>query len=198
MKWQAVGIGTAVAVSVSVSVASTQTPEPTSIDGLVSAAKNAAGLDWSGIFLRLCVVPPPAGRGNGPEAGATPPGPPAKDRWYAEPARVADNLYFIGTRIHSAWALVGSDGIIVLEGLFDYAAPDEIVGGMKKLGLDVNKVKYVIISHAHSDHDGGPNSLQDSCRPRISSTVDRTGTRLIDRRTTSAASRSTTWSPPTE
>jgi metallo-beta-lactamase class B len=40
-------------------------------------------------------------------------------------------LYFVGTRIHSAWALVGSDGIIILEGLFDYAAPDEIVGGMK-------------------------------------------------------------------
>ena len=49
--------------------------------------------------------------------------------WYAEPAKVADNLYFLGTKIHSAWALVGSDGIIVLEALFDYAAPDEIVGG---------------------------------------------------------------------
>ncbi len=162
MKWQAVGIGTAVAVSVSISVVSTQTPEPTTIDGLVSAAKNAAGLDWSGTFLRLCVVPPPAGRGNGPEAVAAPPGPPAKDRWYAEPARVADNLYFIGTRIHSAWALVGSDGIIILEGLFDYAAPDEIVGGMKKLGLDTRKVKYLIMSHAHADHDGGAKFLQDS------------------------------------
>jgi metallo-beta-lactamase class B len=162
MKWQAVGIGTALAVTVGVSVASTQTPEPTSIDSLVSAAKNAAGLDWSGTFLRLCVVPPPAGRGNGPEAGAPPPGPPAKDRWYAEPAKVADNLYFIGTRIHSAWALVGSDGIIILEGLFDYAAPDEIVGGMKKLGLDTKKVKYVIMSHAHADHDGGAKFLQDS------------------------------------
>ena len=43
---------------------------------------------------------------------------------------------------------MGSDGIIVLEALFDYAAPDEIVGGMKKLGLDISKVKYVIIFSA--------------------------------------------------
>ena len=50
---------------------------------------------------------------------------------HAEPARVSDNLYFLGTKIHSAWALVGSD---------DYAAPDEIAGGTKKLGLDMNKV----------------------------------------------------------
>ena len=48
-----------------------------------------------------------------------------------------------------------SEGIIVLEALFDYAAPDEIADGMRKLGLDVNKVKYAVISHAHGDHDGG-------------------------------------------
>src|SRR6185503_16714423 len=34
--------------------------------------------------------------------------------------------------------------------------------GMRKLGLDVNKVKYVVISHAHGDHDGGAKFLQDT------------------------------------
>jgi metallo-beta-lactamase class B len=162
-------------------IASMQTLPPTTVDGLVSAAKTAAGTDWPGTFLRLCIPPPPApqrGRGaaapgadaaarggraaNAPAANAGPAGPPARASWYAEPARVADNFYFLGTRIHSAWALVGSDGIIILEALFDYAAPDEIAGGMKKLGLDINKVKYVIISHAHGDHDGGAKFLQDT------------------------------------
>jgi hypothetical protein len=63
-----------------------------------------------------------AARGAAPAANAAPTGP-ARDTWYAEPAKVADNFYFLGTRIHSAWALVGSDGIIVFEALFDYAAP---------------------------------------------------------------------------
>src|SRR4029078_4616951 len=102
-----------------------------------------------------------AGRGAAPAANAAPAGPP-RASCPAEPAKVADNFYFIGTKVHSAWALVGSDGIIVLEALFDYAAPDEIAGGMKKLGLDVNKVTYVIISHAHADHDGGAKFLQDA------------------------------------
>ena len=151
MKLHAVTIGIALAIVAGIGVASAQTPAPGSVDGLVSAAKNAAGLEWSGTFLRLCVapLPPPSGVARGTGAPA---GPPAKDAWYAEPAKVADNLYFLGTRIHSAWALVGSEGIIILEALFDYAAPDEIAGGMKKLGLDVNKVKYVVISHAHADH----------------------------------------------
>ena len=136
---------------------------PTSVDGLVSAAKRAAGTDWAGTFLRLCIVPPPAaGRGRGAApANAAPPGPPARSSWYAEPAKVADNFYFLGTKIHNAWALVGSDGIIVFEALFDYAAPDEIADGMRKLGLDVNRVRYVVISHAHGDHDGGAKFLQD-------------------------------------
>jgi metallo-beta-lactamase class B len=134
-----------------------QTPSQT-LDGYLSTAKVAAGTDWAGTFLRLC-VPPPAGAA-GPPAGnrATP----ARETWYAEPARVADNFYFIGTKVHSAWALAGSQGIIVIEALFDYAAKDEILGGLKKLGLDSNKVKYVILSHAHGDHDGGAKMLQDT------------------------------------
>src|SRR5262245_42468948 len=32
---------------------------------------------------------------------------------------------------------------------------------MRKLGLDSSKVKYVILSHAHADHDGGAKLLQD-------------------------------------
>ena len=157
-------LGTALAVMAAVGVASTQTM-PTSVDALVSAAKNAAGLEWPGTFLRLCVVPlPTAGRGaaaRGAAPNAAPPGPPAKSIWYAEPAKVADNFYFLGTKIHHAWALVGTDGIIMFEALFDYAAPDEIADGMRKLGLDANRVKYVVLSHAHGDHDGGARFLQD-------------------------------------
>ncbi len=134
-----------------------QTP-PQTIDSYLSTAKAAAGTDWAGTFLRLCVPPPAAPAGRPPGNRATP----ARETWYAEPARVADNFYFIGTQIHSAWALVGSEGIIVIEALFDYAAKDEILGGLKKLGLDSNKVKYVILSHAHGDHDGGAKMLQDT------------------------------------
>jgi metallo-beta-lactamase class B len=165
MKSYAVSIGAALAVTASIGVASTQTlPPPASVDGLVSSARNAAGLDWPGTFMRLCIVPASVAPGVAPAAAAAPARPPLKSSWYAEPAKVADNFYFLGTKIHSAWALVGSEGIIILEALYDYAAPDEIAGGMKKLGLDISRVKYVIISHAHADHDGGAKFLQDTIR----------------------------------
>ncbi len=137
-------------------------PRPETVDTYLAAAKAAAGTDWSGTFIRLCIPPAPtgtatpgAGRAGGPRRT------PARETWYAQPAKVADNLYFVGTKLHSAWAVVGSDGIILLEALFDYAAKDEILDGFQKLGLDPKKIKYVLLSHAHADHDGGAKLLQD-------------------------------------
>src|SRR5215469_6590161 len=139
-----------------------QTPSGT-VDNYLSAAKAAAGTDWSGTFLRLCIPPgPPAGAGRAAAARGGERRAPARETWYAEPAKVADNLYFLGTKVHSAWALTGSEGIIIFEALFDYAAKDEILDGMKRLGLDQSKVKYVLLSHAHADHDGGAKLLQDA------------------------------------
>src|SRR6185436_15997011 len=97
-------IGVALAVLMGTAIAHAQSPAPQSVDELVSQAKAAAGLDWAGTFSRMCIPPPPAGgRGGGAASG-----PPARATWYAEPAKVADNLYFLGTKLHHSWALVGS------------------------------------------------------------------------------------------
>lgn len=138
------------------------TPTP---DSLVTAAKRAAGMDFSAPFLRICVAPDNlnAGRGPGRGPGAAPPAPrPAPDRatWYAKPYKVFDNLYFVGTKIHNSWALKTSQGIILIDTLFEYAIEPEIVDGLKALKLDPKQVKYVIISHAHGDHDQGAALLQ--------------------------------------
>jgi metallo-beta-lactamase class B len=193
MNARALIVGAALSTTAGIGFVAAQTPP--SVDSVVSAAKRSAGLEWPGTFLRLCIAPPPAaGRGRGSATGTTAPaGPPPKSSWYAEPAKVADNFYFLGTKIHNAWALVGSEGIIVFEALFDYAAPDEIADGMRKLGLDINRVRYVVISHAHGDHDGGARFCRTRCRRRAWSTAVRTGTWSTRRRTGPAANHGATW-----
>jgi metallo-beta-lactamase class B len=66
-----------------------------------------------------------------------------------------------------SWALVTSDGIIILDTLFTYNSEEEIVGGLKKPGLDPMKVKYVIITNAHADHVGGAKLPQDLTHSKI-------------------------------
>ena|SRR5688572_14756800 len=79
---------------------------------------------------------------------------------YIEPAKVFDNLYFVGDRSTSAWALTTDQGIILLDAGFHHNVEPTIVGGMKKLGLDPATIKYVIVSHGHNDHFGGARHLQ--------------------------------------
>lgn len=128
------------------------------IDAHLIAARTAAGFDFTGTLARLCVAP----RAVPSTLRDVAPGPaPARETWFIEPAKVFDNLYFVGSKIHNSWALKTSAGIILLDTLFTYNSEEEIVGGLKKLGLDPATVKYVIISHAHADHVGGAKLMQD-------------------------------------
>jgi metallo-beta-lactamase class B len=103
-----------------------------------------------------------AGRGAGGRGGVPP-----RENWYAEGGKVFDNLYMLTTKTNSAWAVKTSAGIILIDTLFGYAAQDEIVDGMKKLGLDPADIKYIVISHAHGDHDGAVKFLQDTYHPHV-------------------------------
>jgi metallo-beta-lactamase class B len=144
------------------SVAFAQNPQ-NEIDAHLTAARDAAGFDFTGTLARLCVAPPFTTGIRDVAPGK----PPARETWFTEPAKVFDNLYFVGSKIHSSWALTTSDGIILIDTLFTYNSEEEIVGGLKKLGLDPAKVKYVIITHAHSDHVGGAKLMQDRFKSRI-------------------------------
>ena len=162
-----------------VAVAVAQTPS-TEMETHIAAARAAAGQDYRATFVNLCIpagapaaAPAAArgpaaggagGRGAGGQGAATRGGgaPQTPDRagWYAPPFKVFDNLYWLGTRQHSSWALQTSAGIIIIDTNFAWATEPEIIEGMTKLGLNPRDIKYVIISHAHGDHDQGAAELQ--------------------------------------
>ena len=132
------------------------------VDSHVAAAKAAAGTEHVALFDSLCR---PA---SGPPSAASGPRPvPERSTWHAEPVKVFDNLYYVGEKEYSAWAVVTSDGVIVVDTIWAYSVEDEIVGGLKKLGFDPAKIKYAIVSHAHIDHIGGAKFLQDTYGTRV-------------------------------
>jgi len=142
---------------------------PDSPDAHVARAKAAAGTEYQNLFNFLCAVPGASGRarGGGPRGGGRPPGPPDRSTWYAEPVKVFDNLYFVGQSEYAAWAITTSEGIILLDTLFDYSVEEEVAGGLTKLGLDPAAIRYAVVTHAHPDHHGGAKFLQDRFKTRI-------------------------------
>jgi metallo-beta-lactamase class B len=143
------------------------------MDSHINAAKAAAGLDYRATFVNLCFPGanpglanpaiaraggggPTAARGGGRGPGVTP----DRATWYASPYRIFDNFYWLGTRQHSSWALRTSEGLIIIDTNFAWATEPEIIDGLTTLGLDPRQIKYVLISHAHGDHDQGAAELQ--------------------------------------
>lgn len=85
-----------------------------------------------------------------------------------KPYKIFDNLYFIGGRSVTAWAIKTSDGIILIDSMNnEQLAKDYIVDGMEEMGLDPNEIKYILITHGHGDHYGGASYLKEKYGARI-------------------------------
>lgn len=140
------------------------------IRAAVQSAKTAAGFEFLGTLVRTCLLPQSGAEDasdNVPAYVANPANAPSRETWYGEPAKVFDDLYFVGGKIHSSWALTTSEGIILIDTIYPYNSEELIVGGMRKLGLDPRNLKYLLISHAHADHIGGAAMLQAQYHPRV-------------------------------
>ncbi|MEP7365269.1 MAG: MBL fold metallo-hydrolase [Acidobacteriota bacterium] len=142
---------------------SAQARKEAAVTAHVEAARQAAGKEHAGIFEGICtqfaqpVASPAPATARRPASS----GNPDRATWHVEPVKVFDNLYFVGEKDYGAWAVTTSEGIIIIDAIFDYSVEEQIVKGLKKLGLNPATIKYVIVSHAHRDHVGGAGYLQE-------------------------------------
>ena len=171
---QAAALATVVVVA-SAACAQDAPPAPTrdfeaEIRAAVQEAKTAAAFDFLGTLVRVCLLPQSGGENTSDEVPryvADPSAAPPREQWFAEPAQVFDNLYFVGGKVHSAWALTTSEGIILFDTIFPYNSEELILDGMRTLGLDPEDIAYVLVSQAHGDHIGGAEMLQSRVGARI-------------------------------
>lgn len=72
-----------------------------------------------------------------------------------EPLKLFDNLYFIGTTTVGAYIIDSGAGLIMLDTGCDNVDAAIMVEGIRKLGLNPEKIRIIFISHEHFDHYGG-------------------------------------------
>jgi metallo-beta-lactamase class B len=148
-----------------------QQTAPDTVAAHVAAAKAAGGTLWPSLVSQLCgpaetapdAQPARGGRGGQPRAG----GPPSREQWYREPAKVFDNMYVFPTNDVAAWAIQTSAGIIMIDATYDYSVKDLIDGGMHTLGLNPADITDVVVTHGHGDHFGGALYLQELYSPHV-------------------------------
>lgn len=92
------------------------------------------------------------------------------DHTSLEPTKVFDNLFCIGTKSVVTWGLRTSEGIILIDSMWNNRDAQLIIDGMKKLNLKPEEIKYIIITHGHGDHYGGAQFIKDKYKVKLAMT----------------------------
>lgn len=94
-----------------------------------------------------------------------------------KPTKVFDNVYCIGSVSVVAWVIETSDGLILIDSMWDDRDAKLIEEGIKGFGLDPKDLKYIILSHGHGDHYGGANYLRNKYAAKV--VLTKTDTNLM-------------------
>jgi metallo-beta-lactamase class B len=70
------------------------------------------------------------------------------------PFRIADNLYYVGSKDLASFLVVTPKGDILINSSLE-SSPALIQKSMEQLGFHFSDIKILLISHSHSDHDAG-------------------------------------------
>ena len=103
-------------------------------------------------------APAPAAAPTGQQLAAACEG---RDGWSdaAPPAKIFGNSYYVGTCGISVVLIDGPEGLILIDGATEEAAPG-ILANIRALGFDPRNIRAILTSHEHHDHVGGLAAIQ--------------------------------------
>jgi metallo-beta-lactamase class B len=118
----------------------------------VDAAKKIGGADWAAAAGYFCSESAVANRPTDPAI---------------EPTQLFDNIYAIGSVGTAVYVIRTSEGLILIDAGYPDQIESVLLAGMKKLSLDPAQVRYVIVTHGHSDHFGAARYFQDTYSSKV-------------------------------
>ena len=77
-----------------------------------------------------------------------------------EPFKVFDNLYHVGPCYVSVWLLTTPQGVIMFDTTQEPFV-DKVIDNIKKVGVNLRDIKYILVNHGHLDHAGGAARFQE-------------------------------------
>jgi metallo-beta-lactamase class B len=132
--------------------ASAPPPDWSEVRSHTEAARKLAGADWGVTVDKLCI---PGGAPNDISDPAI------------QPIKLFDDLYVVGDRGTLVFILDTPEGLILIDALYPQKTQSVLLPGMRALGLDPARVKYVLVTHGHADHFGGAAWFQETYGARV-------------------------------
>src|SRR2546422_3044013 len=82
------------------------------------------------------------------------------------PFKIAGNLYYVGTADLAVYLINTPEGNILINSDFPEDLP-LVRKSIQQLGFKYNDTKIILISHAHSDHDGAVGEIKKETGARL-------------------------------
>ncbi len=70
------------------------------------------------------------------------------------PFKIFDNVYYVGLETVCAYLVTTSTGLVLIDATYADTA-DAVLNSVRMLGFDPANIKYIFITHSHTDHLGG-------------------------------------------
>ena len=118
----------------------------------IDNAKRIAGTQWAQAANYFCAESSMPNRPTDPAIA---------------PTRLFDNLLVVGSVGTAVYILQTTRGLILIDAGYPEQIDSVLLPGLKALGLDPSQVRYVIVTHGHSDHFGAARYLQETYRAKV-------------------------------
>ncbi len=118
----------------------------------IEKAKSAAGTTWAKGADYFCAESSVPNRPTDPAIA---------------PTKLFDNLSVVGSVGTAIYVLETSQGLILIDGGYPGEADSVLIPGLKALGLDPARVRYMLVAHGHSDHFGAARQFQEAYETKV-------------------------------
>jgi metallo-beta-lactamase class B len=123
----------------------TMAQDSAAIQSHIDNARRVAGTKWADAANYFCAQSSMPNRPTDPAIA---------------PTRLFDNLAVVGSVGTAVYILQTSQGLILIDAGYPEQIESVLIPGLKALHFDPAQVRYVIVTHGHSDHFGAAQYLQ--------------------------------------
>ena len=82
------------------------------------------------------------------------------------PFKIFDNAYYVGLQTVCAYLITTNSGLVLIDTTYADTA-DAVLTSVRTLGFDPADIKYVFVTHSHTDHAGGAAKIKQVTRAQV-------------------------------